>query len=155
VKTERSQTVHTAPDDLPQRIRLPFRITLLLLLVLITTVVSALRLFTAVVWSGTLQTYESGLLVAYVAITGAFWTLVGGLVLWSFWRGKRFSWLAMLAAVGGYAIWTWIDRLLIQPGAHPNWRFDALLTAVLLVYTGAVLLDPHNRIFFDRESHER
>ena len=149
------EPVQSTPDDQRRRIGLPLRITLLLILVLITTVWSAVRLLTAIAWSGTLQTYESGPLVLYAAATGAFWTLAGGFILWSFWRGKRYTRLALLAAAGGYALWAWIDRLVIQPGAHANWRFALLTTAVLLIYTAAVALDPHNRIFFDRESYDR
>ncbi len=155
MENEPSQNVQRSTDGSAQRTRLPFRITLLIILVLITTVWSAVRLFTAIAWSSTLQVYEPTLRVAYVGTSGAFWTMAGAFVLWSFWRGKRFSRLTLLVAAGGYAIWAWIDRLLIQPGAHPNWRFDLVVTAVLLIYTGAVVLDRHNRIYFDRESHDR
>ncbi len=155
VQTGISQPTQHPPEAEPGRLKLPFRITLLLILVLITTVLSAIRAFTAIAWSGALGNYLPRLLDLYVAITGAIWSLVGGFVLWSIWRGARYSRLAVLLAAAVYAVWAWIDRLLIQPGLHPNWRFDLLVTAVLLVYTGAVALDPHNRIFFDRESHDR
>ena len=120
---------------------------------LITTVLSAVRFFTAVGWHSTLQSYAGPVLDVYVAISGAIWTLVGGFVLWSVWRGTRYSRLVVLAAAAAYALWYWIDRLLIQPGAHANWRFDLLVTAALLVYTAAIVLDPHNRIFFTRERY--
>ncbi len=155
MQTGTSQPTQRPPDEEPRRLRLPFRITLLLILVLITTVLSAIRFVTAIAWGSALDNYVPAWLDAYVAITGAIWTLVGGFVLWSVWRGARYSRLATLIAAAAYAVWVWIDRLLIQPGLHPNWRFDLLVTGLLLIYTAAVALNPHNRIFLDRESHER
>ncbi len=154
MQTGTSQPTQPPPQTEPVRLKLPFGITLLLILVLITTVLSAIRFVTAIAWGSALDNYVPAWLDAYVAITGAIWTLVGGSVLWSIWRGAGYSRLAVLVAAPVYAVWAWIDRLLIQPGPHPNWRFDLLVTAVLLIYTGAVALDPHNRIFFDRESHD-
>ena len=135
--------------------KLPLRITLLLVLVLITTVLSAVRLITALEWNRTLDSYMPGPLVAYVAITGAIWTSVGCFVLWSFFRRARWAGLLILAAAGTYALWTWVDRLLIQSGSHANWRFELIVMIVLLVYVGAVVLDPRNRAYFRRESHDR
>ncbi len=155
METRTSQPTQNLPEYGNRRIKLPFRITLLLILVLITTVLSAVRFFTAIAWDRTLQNYMPSALDAYVAITGAIWTLAGGFVLWSILRGARYSRLALVVVAAAYAAWAWIDRLLIQPGAHPNWRFDLLVTVVLLVYTGAVTLDRRNRIFFTRESYDR
>ena len=61
----------------------------------------------------------------------------------------------LLLVAAAYALWAWIDRLLIQSGSHANWRFELIVTIVLLVYTGAVVLDPRNRAYFRRESHEQ
>lgn len=140
---------------MPARRRLPFRITLLLALVLTITVFSAVRLYTGIAWSRTLETYMPTLLVAYVAITGAIWMLLGCFVLWSFWRRIRYSRWIFLAAAFVYALWAWADRLLIQPGSHANWQFALIGTLVLLAYTAVVVLDPHLRVYFRKENHER
>ncbi len=133
---------------------IPFRITLLLILVLIPTVLNAVRFFTAIAWT-VLRKYEPGLLVDYVAITGAIWTLAGGFVLWSFFRQARRSGFVILGAAGAYALWVWADRLLVQPGTQADWPFDLIVTIVLLAYVAVVVLDPHNRPYFRRETHER
>ncbi len=135
------------------RRRLPLRITLLLILVLITTVLNAVRLYTAIAWSGTLKTYMPGLLVAYIAVTGAIWMLMGCFVLWAFWRRIRYSRWIILAAAVVYALWAWADRLLVQSGSHANWQFALIGTLVLLAYVAVVVLDPHLRVYFRRENH--
>ncbi len=132
------------------RRRLPFRITLLLVLVLITTVLNAVRLYTAISWSSALRTYMPGLLVAYIAITGAIWMLVGCFVLWSFWRRIRYSRWIFLSAAVVYALWAWADRVLIQPGSHANWQFALIGTLVLLAYVAVVVLNPHHRVYFQK-----
>ncbi len=132
------------------RRRLPFRITLLLVLVLITTVLNAVRLYTAIAWSSALRTYMPGLLVAYIAITGAIWMLMGCFVLWSFWQRIRYSRWIILAAAVVYALWAWADRLLIQPGSHANWQFALIGTLVLLAYVAVVVLNPHLRVYFQK-----
>ncbi len=137
------------------RRRFPLRITLLLVLVLITTVLNAVRLYTAVSWSGALRTYLPGLLVAYVAASGAIWMLMGCFVLWSFWRRIRYSRSIILAAAVVYALWAWADRLLVQPGAHANWQFALIGTLVLLAYVAVVVLNPHLRVYFRKENHDR
>jgi hypothetical protein len=123
--------------------------------VLITTILNAVRFFTAIAWVSALQTYLPAPEVAYVAITGAVWTLAGVFVLWWFVRGGRHAGLFMLLAAGAYALWVWADRLLVQAGTNADWRFDLVVTLVLLIYASAVVLDPHNRAHFRRENHDR
>jgi hypothetical protein len=137
------------------RPRYPLRITLLLGLVLITTALNVVRLLTAIAWSSTLERYLPAGEVIYIGVTGAFWSAVGLLVLWSFARGGRYTRLIILAGAGLYAFWVWADRLVVQSGPQANWPFALAATILLLGYTAIVALDPHNRIFFRREKHER
>ncbi len=139
---------------LPARKR-PFRITLLLGLVLITTALSLVRLLTAIDWKNTLEAYVSPLLVFYIGISGAIWTLVGIFVLWSYWRGGRYTRTIFVVSALLYATWSWLDRFLIQASPPSNWLFDLVVTLVLLGFTLFVVLDPHNLPYFRRETHER
>ncbi len=140
----------------PKRIGmlLPLRITLLLVLVLTITVLSAVRAYTAFAWDSTLGSYTSPALVLYIGISGAFWTAVGLLVLWSFYRGWRHSWLITLAAAAGYAAWGWLDRLLVQGWKRPNWPYDLAGTIILLAYAAFVVLHHSTQPYFGRESYE-
>ncbi len=134
--------------------RLPLRITLLLVLVLSITALNAVRLFTSIAWSSTLASYLPTWLVLYIGLSGAIWTSAGLFMLWSFWRGARYSRLAFLAGATAYAAWSWADRLFVQVGPGANWRFALAATVVLLSFVAFVVLNPRTQIYFGRESHE-
>ena len=135
--------------------RRPLRITLLLWLVLITTALNLTRLLTAMAWKNTLEAYLSPQAVLYVGVTGAVWTFVGLFVLWSYWRGGRYTRPIFVAAASVYALWSWVDRLIVQRAGQSNWLFDLAVTFLLLGFTGFVVLDPRNLPYFTRETHER
>ncbi len=137
------------------RPRLPFRITLLMAVVLIVTVLSAVRLLTAIAWQKTLETYVPSALVLYTAITGAFWTLAGLGLFWAFLRRVRYLRAILLVLVAAYAAWGWLDRIFIQSNLRNNWPFDLLVTIVLLAFAAWVILDPRNQSYFRRERYER
>ena len=138
-----------------RRPRLPLRITLLLWLVLIITALNLVRLLTAAAWRHTLETYVPGALVTYIAISGAAWVLVGLFVLWYFWRGGRRTRTVFLLAAVSYGVWILADRLLMQPHLLGNWLFALLTTVLLIGYTAAVVMDPHNQTYFRKETYER
>ena len=133
---------------------LPVRITLLLVLVLSITALSAVRLFTSIAWHSTLVSYVPPSLVVYIGLSGAFWTLAGLFIVWSFWRGARYSRLAFLAGATVYSAWAWADRLFVQVGPRANWRFALAATLILLAFVAFVVLNPRTQIYFGRESHE-
>ena len=137
------------------RRKLPIRIILLLGLVFCVTSWQAIRFVTSITWSVTLETYEPYPGPIYIGITGTFWTLTGLFLLWSMWRGKRWTRMAFLLASSLYAAWVWADRLFVQNQMRANWPFDLVLTIVLLVFTIIVVLDPRNKIYFERETYER
>ena len=134
--------------------RLPFRITLLLVLVLSITALSAVRLFTSIAWGSTLASYVSTSLVVYIGLSGAFWTLAGLFILWSFWRGARYCRWAFLAGAAAYTAWSWVDRVFVQVGPRANWPFGVAASVILLSFVAFVVLNPRTQIYFGRESHE-
>ena len=137
------------------RRRLPIPVTLLLCLVFYTTCWQAIRFAIGIAWSDTLKIYELPFVPLYTDITGAFWTLTGLFFLWSLWRGQRWTRMAFIVASSLYAAWVWIDRFFIQTQMRANWPFDLLLTIVLLIFVFIVILDPHYKIYFERETYER
>jgi membrane associated rhomboid family serine protease len=128
---------------------------LLLGLVLIITILSAVRLYTALAWRSVLGSYLPTELVLYVALSGAIWTVVGSFVLWSLWRRARYTRPVLLVAAALYAAWGWADRLLVQPGEHTNWPFALIGTIILLAFVAVVALDPRNQLYFRKERHDR
>jgi hypothetical protein len=137
------------------RRKLPIPVTLLLCLVLYITGWQVIRFSTSIAWRETLKTYELYPGPIYIGISGAFWALTGLFLLWSMWRGKRWIRTAFILASSLYAAWVWADRLFVQAQMRANWPFDLLLTIVMFVFTMIVLLDPRNKIYFERETYER
>ena len=134
---------------------LPARVTLLFGLVFLFTVWNAVRLGTSILWHNTLETYAPRVGPLYIGITGGIWMLAGLFIFWAVWRGIRQARLIFMVTAGLYAAWIWADRLWAQTSLRANWPFDLLLTAILLVYTAVVVLDPRNRPYFEREVYER
>ena len=132
-----------------------FQVTLLLWMVLILTAWNAVRFTTGVFWRNMLEMYAPYPGPVYIAATGALWTLAGLFLLWSWWDRKSFTRTALLVASGSYAAWSWADRLFIQAEMRVNWPFDLLITIVLLACASAVVINPKNLKYFQRESYER
>jgi hypothetical protein len=137
------------------RHKLPIHITLLAWLVFYFTGWQAIRFSTSIAWSVTLKTYEPYPGPIYIGITGAFWTFTGLFLLWSMWRGRRWTRMAFILASSWYAAWAWADRLFVQAQMRATWPFDLLLTIALFVFTAITVLDPRNKIYFERETYER
>ncbi len=137
------------------RQKLPIRVTLFVMLVFSCTSWQAIRFSTGIAWSDTLKAYEPYLILLYIDVSGAFWTLMGLFLLWSMWRGRRGTRRAFIIASSLYVAWVWADRIFIQTQMRANWPFDLLLTFVLFAFTIIVVLDPHNKIYFERETYER
>ncbi len=137
------------------RRKLPFSLTLLFLLILLLTVGQGIRFITSIAWRDTLELYAPNPGPLYIGATGVVWTLVGLFLMWSIWVGVRWNRIAILIASGLYAAWVWADRLFIQTQMRANWPFDLAVTIILLAFTVAVVLDPRNKIYFEREAYER
>ncbi len=134
---------------------LPLRITLCVVLVLIFTAWSFVRLITSINWAARLESYAGRPGAVYIGLTGGIWSLAGLLILWAIWQRKRWALRAMLVTAWLYAAWAWCDRILLQGGGSPNWRFMLIGTVVLLGLVSATTLDHRNRRYFGEEAHER
>jgi len=137
------------------KLKLPFFITLFVLLVFYFICWQAIRVFTSMAWKNALNAYEPRLVLLYTGISGAFWAFLGLFLLWSMWRGRRGTRLAFVIASSAYAIWVWVDRLFVQAQLRANWPFDLILTIVLFLFAIFIVLDPRNKIYFERETYER
>lgn len=131
-----------------------FQVTLVLWLVLILTAWNVVRFTTGIFWREVLTTYASFPGPGYIIATGALWTLTGLFLLWSWWNRMSFTRSALLIASGAYTLWGWADRLFVQAEMRANWSFDLLLNVILLAYVSAVVLNPKNLNYFQRESYE-
>jgi hypothetical protein len=126
----------------------PFRVTLLLWLVLFLTAWNALRLWTAIAWHNVLNEFSTQPISTITAVSGAFWMVTGIILLWSIWQRKAWAAKLLLGASAGYTVWYWCERLIWQ-NPHPNWPFAVIVNLVLIVF---ILFTTKS---LTREAHER
>jgi hypothetical protein len=136
-------------------IKRPASVTSLLFVVLTLTTWNAIRLGAALAGWNVLKEFAPRPGPLYIALTASFWTL-SGLATWMAIRRRTpRAQLFTAAYFIGYAMWWWIDRLLLQ-SASPNWPFASALTILLL---GLAALDLFNKktssYFRQRETHEQ
>ena len=124
----------------------PFRVTILLTLVLLFTIWNALRAWTAFSWRNVLAEFSGAPL--YIGVSGLIWLGIGIWLLLSLWWHVAYARVLLLASATSYMIWVWIGRLFFQT-PRENWPFALILNLVLLSF----VLFASN--FWKREAHER
>jgi len=128
--------------------KLPFRVTLLYVLVLTLSAWNGLRLWTALAWQNILTEFSASPSPIVIAVSGAFWMVTGIILLWSIWQKKAWSATLLVGVAAGYTIWYWSERLIWQI-PHPNWLFAVIVNLALLVF---ILFTAK---LLTREAHER
>src|SRR3990172_8559710 len=111
----------------------PFRVTLLLLLVLFLTVWNGLRLWTAIAWHNVLNEFSAQPISTITAVSGAIWMMIGIILLWSIGQKKTWAAKLLLGTSAGYTVWYWSERLIWQ-NPHPNWPFAVIVNLVVLIF---------------------
>ena len=109
----------------------PFRVTLLLWLVLTLTTWNFIRFWTALAWREVLNEFSSQPTSTVITASGAVWMFIGIFILWSIWQRKAWAAKLLLGASAGYTVWYWSERLIWQ-SPHPNWPFAVIVNLVLL-----------------------
>jgi hypothetical protein len=115
------------------RNRPPFRVTLLIWLVLLLTAWNVLRTCTVLAWYSALKEFSahpSPLLILSVSLLLS----AGGLaVLWGIWQNKPWTVKLLLVTAAAYTIWYWCERLIWQ-APRPNGPFAVILNLLALVF---------------------
>lgn len=127
----------------------PFGVTILIVMVLIFTSLNALQASTAIrLWSFLIEP-PVDTPVIYLVATGIIWSVLGiALAVGLYTRRKWSSPLAKTSAPV-YAVYYWVDRLLIaeRSAIASRWPFAIGLTILLLTLTFLILSRPKPRIF--------
>lgn len=125
-----------------------------MLLVLTTAAWNLVRLLIAIAWGGVLEYYAPHPVIPYIAVSGAVWTTGASVVFCGL--GRRAGWAPRALLIGAwlYAAWVWLDRVLLQSGGSPNWRFALIGTMLLLGFITAVTLDRNITGYFGKEAHD-
>ena len=126
----------------------PFRVTLLLGLVLILTAWNAIRLWTVIAWFNVLNEFSAYSISVISAVSSMIWMTAGLILFWSIWQKKAWTANLLLGTSAGYSVWYWSERLLWQT-PHPNWLFAVIVNLVLMVF---ILFTKKS---LTREAHER
>jgi hypothetical protein len=133
----------------------PFGVTLFLWMVLFLSAWGALRLSGALRWWEVLSAYEARLSPLYLSITGAVWTVVGVVLLWSIFAGKRWSYPALPISIFLWLAEYWLERIFFQ-APRANLPFMLLVS---LTMAAATLVSTFNRktrkFLLKSEEHEQ
>jgi hypothetical protein len=113
--------------------KLPFRATLLLLLVLTFVAWNALRLWTALAWRDVLNEFSAQPTPMTAAVSGAIWMISGIILAWGVSQKKRWATKALFGVAAGYTVWYWSERFVWQ-NPHPNWQFAVVVNLALVVF---------------------
>lgn len=109
----------------------PFRVTILLSLVLLFTIWNALRAWTAFAWRNVLTEFSGAPL--YIGISGLIWLGIGTWLWLSLWRQKAYARNLLLASAASYTVWVWSERLFF-PAPRENWPFALVINLILLFF---------------------
>jgi hypothetical protein len=133
----------------------PFGVTLLLWLVLSLSAWGAVRLFGAFRWWNVLNEFGARLSPLYLAVTGAGWILVGGVLLWRLFTGKSWARLAIPASIFLWMMEYWVERTFFE-SPRANFLFALIASILLLVVTFVSAFNRKTKRFFIRsEEHEQ
>jgi hypothetical protein len=142
-------------NRIPQSHR-PFRVTILVIMVLTIAVIHLIRLVQAIHQWGFLSTWP-GVSPLYIALTGFIWAVVGLPLAWGLWCGKPRALRASQIIIPAFLLYAWIDRIFI---ANPmvtmqrdsSWYFAAWATLVFLAFFLWIIFSTKTTAFFRRDS---
>jgi hypothetical protein len=133
----------------------PLSVTLLTWVVLILTSLNWLRLIEVIRGWKFLQSLTPAPPVLYLAIMGLFWGLVGAILVWGLFLGRAWSPRLMRNAAVSYALYYWLDRLLVADSSaiSSRWPFALGMTIVLLAFTYWNFSRQKTQQFFNRSEN--
>ena len=134
----------------------PWLVFLLFIAGLLFSAVSWLRFGVAISLFDFLNGLPLSISPLYQILTGLFWGAAGLWVCGWLWKGHRKAPAALRILTVTYALYYWIDQLLIMTSEirQTNWWFMGLVTAILVLLVFLSLLPPAVKEFFG-EQHEQ
>lgn len=137
---------------LKNRPKRPMSLTIIIVLILCSAVWNGLRMSEAILFWNSLVEYGAHPL--YISMSGGIWFLIGLILVWSLWKGRKWGWMASLATVVSYSTWYWLDRIILQK-PHANWLFALIVNIILFLTIIFLMISRKMRAYFQEESYER
>ncbi|HLO32487.1 MAG TPA: hypothetical protein VK249_25295 [Anaerolineales bacterium] len=133
----------------------PFGVTLLLWLVLSLSAWGLVRLFAALRWWNVLNEFGARLSPLYLFITGAGWAIIGGVLFWGLFGGKRWTRLAICISIFLWLMGYWMERIFFE-SPRANFLFALIASVLLFIVTLISALNRKTEKFLLRsEEHEQ
>lgn len=133
----------------------PFGVTLLLWMVLILSAWGLTRFVAALRAWDILYEFDASLSPLYLSITGAGWSVVGGVLLSGIWMGRSWVRPTFIASIFIWLIEYWLERILFQP-PRANLPFALASSVIILIITWMITILPGTKSFFTKsEEHEQ
>ena len=133
----------------------PFGVTLFLWMVLCLSAWGLLRLLAVLRWWDVLDQFQSRLGPAYLAVTGAGWMVMGAVLLWSIWAGKRWAYLAVPISIFIWLAEYWLERIFFQD-PRANLTFMIAITIAISAVTLLITFNRKTKEFLVKsEEHEQ
>jgi hypothetical protein len=148
---------HTVTQSIPatKRRKIPLRVTLAALMVLIFAAFNLLRFINTI---GLWEPLQAAIPVSpyYLAVSGAVWAVVGAGLAIGLLLGADRARLAASLAAPAYTLAYWVDRvfLAIDPPAGGNFWFMIGVSFVLLVFFFLALWSARSSVYFRGANHE-
>lgn len=127
-------------------ITVPRSVTIILFFVLSMTVWEGIRVWTAFTNWEILSRFRANPI--YIFATGIIWFILGIVLILLIFKGHRYTLASGFALSLLYALWYWLDRLVIQVTPAPNITFSIVVTIITLVVFNTILFWPSSRAFF-------
>lgn len=129
----------------------PWRVTLLIVLVLSLAVFHALGVWEVARTWDFLHTLPLTVPPEYLLGRNLFWALLGVILTFGLWRGAPWVWGDMQIAACAYAAWYWLDRIFLAPAARLSLRWPALVMFTLLglAFVFWAVRSPAGKWYFD------
>ena len=137
------------------RVKRPFSVTILVVIVLIFTSLNTLQWISAYQNQAFFEMYELDLPILYLIVTGILWMIFGIPLIVGLFFGMRWSYSLVRVYFIVSGLYYWVDRLVV---AEPltiafRWQFAVVATLVMFVFLFWTLSRPKTKLFFKQSSH--
>jgi multisubunit Na+/H+ antiporter MnhE subunit len=113
--------------------RPPFRVTLLLALVLFIFVWNILRVWTALAWWDALNEFAAQPNSLLIIISGGVWVCASLFLMWAVLQRKIWSDKLLITLSIAYTLWYWFEKF-VWGNPQRNWLFAVMINLVLFVF---------------------